>query len=97
MHSGSLLVLPSGIYGWQPPDLESLTPADLDPIVAEKSQIDVLIVGTGPVTRFLPRAVRERLERERLGFEAMNTGAAVRSYNVLLAENRRVAAAMLGR
>ncbi|MGJ8584832.1 MAG: Mth938-like domain-containing protein [Marinosulfonomonas sp.] len=60
-----------------------------------KDQIDVLFVGTGKDTAHIPAEFRHALEQAGIGVEAMSTPAACRTYNVLLSEGRRVAAALL--
>ena len=68
----------------------------LDPgerVIAEAADIDTLLVGTGKNIVPLAPALKERLRGERIVAEAMSTGAAVRTFNVLLAESRAVAAA----
>jgi len=95
-HRGSLLCLPSGIYGWQDaPAPEALDVASLERVFAEANDIEVLLVGTGVDLRPLPPAVRERCRELRIMADPMATGAAVRTFNVLLAEDRRVAAALI--
>jgi uncharacterized protein len=92
-HRGSILCLPSGIYAWQPAeplDLESLAPA-----LAETGAMRVLILGTGARQVFPPPAVRRAFVESGLALEPMDTGAACRTYNVLLAEGRSVGAALV--
>ena len=60
------------------------------------SEIDVLFVGTGADTAHVPVAFREIIESAGIGVEPMNSPAAARTYNVLVSEGRRVAAALLG-
>jgi uncharacterized protein len=92
-HIGSVLCLPSGVYGWQPSTI--LQFQDFEKLVAEADQFDVLLVGMGDEIRPIPRELREALRELGVVAEPMSTGAAVRTYNVLLAEDRRVAAALL--
>jgi|SRR5690606_42053200 uncharacterized protein len=94
-HRGSILCIPSGIHGWKVKDPEVLSDDDFAPIVAEAGGIEILLVGTGPTLRPLPREVRASLKEAGMSVELMSTGAAVRTYNVLLAEDRRVAAALI--
>jgi uncharacterized protein len=94
-HRGSILCLPSGIHGWQPADADALTPDDFEAVMAEADGIDVLLVGTGLDLRPLPKGLRDRLRALSITADPMSTGAAVRTFNVLLAEDRRVAAALL--
>ncbi len=94
-HRGSLLCLPSGIYGWEPGDPSALTPADFERLLAEAGDVEVLLVGMGRELRRLPEALRGALREARISADPMSTGAAVRTYNVLLAEDRAVAAALI--
>ena len=103
-HRGSLLCLPSGMYAWS--DVSDgagggdalsfgLTLDRLAAVVAEADAIEVLLIGTGPSQVFLAAALRDELAAHGLVAEAMATGAAARTYNVLLAEKRAVAAALI--
>ncbi|CAM5409420.1 hypothetical protein ATER59S_02206 [Aquamicrobium terrae] len=94
-HRGSLLCLPSGIHGWEPADPAALTVDDFAAVLAEAHGIEILLVGTGTELRPLPAALRAALKDVRIAAEPMSTGAAVRTYNVLLAEERAVAAAFV--
>jgi uncharacterized protein len=94
-HRGSLLCLPSGIHGWQPADPAALTLADFDKVLAEADGIEILLVGTGTDIRLLPATLRAALKEAKISADPMSTGAAVRTYNVLLAEDRAVAAALV--
>lgn len=92
-HRGSLLCLPSGIHGWQPG--EELDSASLSRVLDEAEAIEVLIVGTGNDLELLDPDLKQSLRDAGIVSEPMATGAAVRTYNVLLAENRAVAAALI--
>ena len=94
-HRGSLLCLPSGIHGWEPADPLALTPDDLGKVLAEAGGIEILLVGTGRELMRLSPALREALRQAGISADPMSTGAAVRTYNVLLAEERAVAAALI--
>lgn len=94
-HRGSLLCLASGIYGWEPRDAASLSIDDFARLFAEANQIEVLLVGTGKELRPIPKPLREALHEARISADPMSTGAAVRTFNVLLAEDRAVAAALI--
>jgi uncharacterized protein len=69
--------------------------ADLAPLLALKGDIDVVILGTGAEIALPPRALREAIEAAGMGIEPMASPAACRTFNVLLAEGRRVALAAL--
>ncbi|GAA2866884.1 uncharacterized protein GGQ99_001366 [Aminobacter niigataensis] len=94
-HRGSILCLPSGIYGWQPTDPLALTPADFEKLFAEAADVEILLVGMGKELRRLPERLRAALKQAKISADPMSTGAAVRTYNVLLAEDRAVAAAFI--
>lgn len=94
-HRGSILCLPSGIHGWEPADPTRFTPDDFGRVLAEAAEIEVLLVGCGRELRPLPPALRAALKDARISADPMSTGAAVRTYNVLLAEDRAVAAALI--
>ena len=94
-HRGSILCLPSGVHGWEPGDAAALNAADFDRVLAEAGEIDILLVGTGPDLRPLPKDLKAALREAGIAAEPMSTGAALRTYNVLLAEERPVAAALI--
>ena len=94
-HRGSILALPSGVHAWPPEDGAVLAPGDFDAVVAERADIDVLLLGTGLDPRPVDDAVRWVLREAGIGLDVMATGAAARTFNIMLGENRRVAAALL--
>jgi uncharacterized protein len=94
-HRGSILCIPSGIYGWAPKALAEVDAAALEKVLAEAGEIDVLLVGVGADAAAMPASIRTALQGRRISSDAMTTGAAARTFNVLLAENRRVAAALI--
>ncbi len=94
-HRGSLLLLPSGIYGW---DLEEGDPLMRDRfrrVLDEAASIEVLLVGTGKSIRPIPADLKGALRAAQISSDPMSTGAAVRTYNIMLAEQRAVAAALI--
>jgi uncharacterized protein len=88
VHHGGLLLLPSGAVDWGGYD-------DTGALVAAADGIDVLLVGTGPEIAALPAPFRKALEGAGVGLEIMASPTACRTYNMLLAEGRRVALAVL--
>ena len=96
-HRGPLLCLPSGIYGWKeaPADGAGIDAASLAQVFAEAEGIEILLIGTGVDLVPLTTGVREKCRELHIVAEAMATGAAVRTFNVLLAEERAVAAALI--
>jgi len=94
-HRGSLLCLPSGIYGWSADNMSSVSMDDFKRAAEEAADIQILLVGTGATLKPLPGELRAQLKEAGLAVEIMSTGAAVRTFNVLLAEDRAVAAALI--
>ena len=94
-HRGSILALPSGIESWAVADAAAITPEAVSRLVDEAGEIDILLIGTGKELVPLPRESRARLEGAGFFPDLMATGAAVRTYNVLLSERRQVAAALI--
>lgn len=95
-HRGSLLALPSGLYAW-----DATRPADIDEASLARvldeapDAIEHLLVGTGLDLAPLAPALVQRLRASKIVAEPMATGAAARTYNILMGEGRRVAAALL--
>lgn len=85
---GAVIVTAARALGWQGLD-------DDAPLMALAGEVDVIFVGMGAEIAHLPAPLRARLEEAGLGVEVMSSPAAARSYNVLLSEGRRVAAALL--
>ncbi|CAN7294450.1 Mth938-like domain-containing protein [Neorhizobium tomejilense] len=94
-HRGSLLCLPSGIHGWELQEGEPLTVASLMKVLGESSEIEVLLVGTGANLKPIPAEVKAALKAKGIASDPMSTGAAVRTFNIMLAESRAVAAALI--
>ncbi|MCG6856794.1 MAG: Mth938-like domain-containing protein [Salaquimonas sp.] len=94
-HHGSLLMLPSGIYAWNLAAPADLTLESFSQVIAEASDVEVLLVGTGRDIAPLQEVWRQKFRECMISADAMATGAAVRTYNVLLAEGRAVAAALI--
>ena len=79
--------------GWQPKDLNNPTSQDLSDLIAAKPE--VIIFGAGWETRLPPRELVFALARHGIGFEMMDTPAACRTFNVLVSEDRDVAAVLV--
>ena len=94
-HRGSILCLPSGIYAWQPGGANEIEAAALAPVLAERGALDLLLLGTGRRTQLPGGEVRRAFDAAGVALEVMDTGAACRTYNVLLGEGRPVGAALL--
>ncbi|OLP55250.1 hypothetical protein BJF92_21990 [Rhizobium rhizosphaerae] len=94
-HRGSLLLLPSGIYGWDVEEGQALDAGLFARLFDEVEPIEFVLVGTGADIRPLPAPLRTAFRARGMNSDPMSTGAAVRTYNIMLAEERRVAAAVI--
>lgn len=92
---GSILITPGGYYPWDAVEASSITLDSLKRIMDQRQEIDILLIGTGDKMVFLNKALRASLEEATIAVDAMATGAAARTYNILLAEGRKVAAALI--
>lgn len=94
-HKGSILCLPSGIYTWEPVSAESLTLDHFSRVLSEMKPQSVLLFGTGKTQIFPGAELTRAFTQAGIGLEPMSTGAAARTYNILLAEKRAVGAALI--
>ena len=94
-HRGSILCLPSGIYEWPASDVTSLTAGHFSRVFAERERLGFLLLGVGRTVAFPIPAIAKAFTEAGIGLEIMDTGAAARTYNVLLAEGRPLAAALI--
>ncbi len=94
-HRGSLLVLPSGMYAWPAQTRADFLPDAFARAFDEAADTDFLLLGTGAQRVSPPPEVSQAFVEAGIGLEIMDTGAACRTYNVLLDEARAVAAALL--
>ncbi len=94
-HKGSIIATPGGIRIWPVTRFSDVTVESLQPVLDEADAIDFLLIGTGADIAFIPPALRDPLRQAGITVEGMATGAAARTYNVLVAEDRRVAAALI--
>jgi uncharacterized protein len=98
-HRGSILATPMGVSAFAPLSVAEIDEAALAPLVEEMAEkpgsIEILVIGTGENFVALGAPLRARLKKAGLRLEFMATGPAARVYNVLLAEDRRVAAALI--
>ncbi len=90
----SLIVLPDHILtDWAPESFEALAPGHLDTLVDIAPE--VVLLGTGARLRFPRPEITRALVEARIGLEVMDAQAACRTFNILVAEGRKVAAALL--
>ena len=95
-HRGSLLALPTGLRAFTPTRAGEITPETLAPLFDEpKGAVELLIIGTGEELVPLAAPLREKLRAQKIRFDPMATRVAIATYNILLGERRRVAAALI--
>lgn len=93
-HLSSLVVMPERApQRWGAAGFAGLAVADFE--ILRELAPDLVLLGTGTRQRFPAPALLRPLIEARIGYEVMDSGAACRTYNVLMAEGRRVAAALL--
>ena len=93
-YGGAILVFPDATVPWPVNVLSDVTAESLRPVI-EHGGVEILLLGCGRRMQLAPPALRQALRQAGIVLEIMDTGAACRTYNVLLAEERRVAAALL--
>jgi uncharacterized protein len=94
-HRGSILALPSGIYAWSAEAGTPLKTSDFTAVLGEAIAIELLLVGMGTLPLPLHERIRDRLKAAGIRYEVMPTSSAARTYNILVGEGRRVAAALV--
>jgi uncharacterized protein len=92
--TGSVLILPDAARIWPVTAMAAVTAESLTP-ATEQGGVEILLLGCGQRIQPVPRRLREALRLAGIVIDAMDTGAACRTYNVLVSEQRRVAAALL--
>lgn len=94
-HRGSLLCFPDGIWAWPVNSVAELNADTLSAAFERAENLDFFLIGTGRVAWVLPAHLRDCFRELSLSVDEMATGAAVRTFNILLAENRRVGAGLI--
>jgi uncharacterized protein len=94
-HQGSLLILGSGMRAWRPARFADVKLADFAQILTAGQRPDFLLFGTGSDMHLPQAELKAAFAEAGVALETMATGAAVRTYNILLAEKRDVAAALI--
>ena len=92
-HEGNLIVMPEYLRPWDVAGFTALEPGDFEALAALKPE--VVLLGTGARIRFPHPRLTSALSQARIGVEVMDNQAACRTYNILMAEERKVAAALL--
>jgi uncharacterized protein len=95
VYTGSVFILPRQVLSWPATDITTLSEDAITLLLAHVAEIDVCLLGCGPTTLAIPSALRARFKAAGLRADAMDTGSACRTYNVLMSEGRAVAAALI--
>ena len=95
-HEGSLLILGDVARPWPVRSMAQLAPEHFAEVLAAgRGQVEFVLLGAGAANALPPRPVRETLQRAGIGLEFMDTASACRTYNILTAEGRKLAAALI--
>ncbi len=94
-HEGNIIILPDQTLNWSLNDIADLTLESLQPVLNADPAVEILLIGCGAVMAFIEEDIRAALRDKGITIDSMDSGAAVRTYNVLLLEKRRVAAALI--
>ncbi len=94
-HRGSLLCLPDGLWAWPVRAPAMVTERALSQVFARAGDLDFFILGTGAEPWIMPEPLRARFREAHISADVMVTGPAVRTYNVMLMESRRVGAGLI--
>ncbi len=94
-YEGSVLILDDKVLGFSPRALGEVDLLSLEPIFAHPEVVELVILGAGARTGLASRTVRQGLAAAGVGLETLSTAQAVRLYNYLAQEGRRVAAVLL--
>jgi uncharacterized protein len=94
-HRGSLLCLPDGVWAWPLTRAEDIDEQALALVFAKAAELDTLIIGTGKEIVPFPSPLRQALRSVNVVVDAMQTGPAIRVYNIMIGERRRVAAGLI--
>lgn len=87
---GNIIILPDKLINWKISSIQDLDIIEIDSAIDQ--QIDILLIGYGSDYKYIPKNI---IKSENYNIELMNTGAACRTYNILLSEDRKVAAALI--
>lgn len=91
----SVLVFPGQTLAWGVSDIKAMTLASLEPVFAAGAEVEILLLGCGPSMVFLDKELRAQVRARGPVIETLDTGAACRTYNLLMGESRLVAAALI--
>jgi uncharacterized protein len=91
----NIIIFPDSIHKFQSSNIENAKPEDIAEIEKKADEIEILLVGCGAATEFFSNEIEVKLKNKNINIEYMDTGAACRTYNVLLSEERKVAVVLI--
>jgi uncharacterized protein len=94
-HRGSLLCMPDEVWAWDVTDPSQINKQTLAMVFERAPDIDTLVIGTGATLAPFPAPLRDALRAASVVVDAMQTGPAIRVYNIMMGEGRRVAAGLI--
>lgn len=95
VHETSIIVFPEETVAWPVENFAGLEHGDFAPVIERAGEVEILLLGCGPRMELVPRTMRDHLRGSGVVIEPMDTGAAARTFNLLLSEDRKVAAALI--
>ncbi len=95
MHEGSVLIFPDRTIAWPVVEAQGISLDSLAPVAAADPRVEILVIGCGAAFQAPIKGLREALSEWGVVLEWMDTGAACRTFNILLAEGRASAAALI--
>ncbi|MCC9622801.1 Mth938-like domain-containing protein [Thalassospira sp. MA62] len=93
--TGSIILSPTAVFSWGVSNVDDIEAGSFDQVATQLRDIDILLLGMGTKMQPVPMEWRAALKKQGIVLEPMDTGAACRTYNVLVSEERRVAAALI--
>tara|TARA_B100000686_G_scaffold76114_1_gene82042 strand:+ start:280 stop:648 length:369 start_codon:yes stop_codon:yes gene_type:complete len=94
-HEGSIILFPERVLAWPVAAMADLTAKSLVDVTSAAADVDLLLLGCGKEVPIVPQALRDALKSHGIVIDAMETGAACRTFNILLTEGRAAAAALI--
>jgi uncharacterized protein len=94
-YTGSILLFPGNVNAWPLTSIDALSEAEVVSLTKSLSGVELLLMGTGKTLELLPSKLEQLFLQAKIPVEVMDTGAACRTYNVLLSEERNIAAALI--
>ena len=95
IYQGSIIVFPERAYAWPVGEVGEISVENLAPVLVADPAVEILLIGCGEKMQRVPEPLLQALRDKSIGVDVMDTGAACRTFNLVLGEGRRVAAALI--